>query len=164
MNMAQVHFVKKARKADRDAGIKKGDSYYWWKFRYGGKHKSKTRPRPSQLTQSGFMSSVLSTFETLEDLTYQSDPEDIRSAVEEAISEFQNQAEECESSLSNMPDSLQESETGQLLQDRADQIRQCADDLEAIDLDVDDDLKDEEREARIAEIIDEIQAVSYDGD
>jgi hypothetical protein len=50
--MPRVNFVKKARKAIPSSGIKVGDSYYWWKFRYGGKFVSKERPRQSQLTQS----------------------------------------------------------------------------------------------------------------
>ena len=49
--MPRVHFVRKAAKAHA-GGIEKGDSYYWWKFRYGGIRKSKTRPKRSQLTQS----------------------------------------------------------------------------------------------------------------
>ncbi len=53
--MARAHFVKKARKDNPAAGIKAGDSYYWWKFRRGGKHYSKTAPRPSQLTQSEYL-------------------------------------------------------------------------------------------------------------
>jgi hypothetical protein len=52
--MARAHFVKKARKAIPGTDIKKGDSYYWWKFRFGGKRTSKTAPKASQLTQSEF--------------------------------------------------------------------------------------------------------------
>ena len=36
--MPRVHFVKKARKDYPSTGIQKGDSYYWWQFRYGGTH------------------------------------------------------------------------------------------------------------------------------
>ena len=42
--MPRVNYVKKARKAIPGADIKVGDAYYWWKFRYGGKHVSKIRP------------------------------------------------------------------------------------------------------------------------
>ena len=43
--MPRVHHVKSARKDNPVA--KKGESYYWWKFRYGGKRYSKT-PRPGR--------------------------------------------------------------------------------------------------------------------
>jgi len=50
--MPRVHFVKHARK-DNDL-VKKGESYYWWKFRFTGKCMSKTPPRKSQLTESEY--------------------------------------------------------------------------------------------------------------
>lgn len=31
--MARLHFVKSARKDNPSAEVKKGESYYWWKFR-----------------------------------------------------------------------------------------------------------------------------------
>jgi hypothetical protein len=43
--------AKKANKAYPQHGIKKGDTYYTWKFYRGRKHMSLTRPKPSQLTQ-----------------------------------------------------------------------------------------------------------------
>ena len=67
-NMPQVHFVKKARKTNKTLGIKKGDSYYWWKFRYGGKHVSTKHPRPSQLTQSDFLGTALGLQESIDDV------------------------------------------------------------------------------------------------
>jgi hypothetical protein len=66
--MPRVHFVEKARKPIPHAGVEVGDSYYWWKFRYGGRRVSKTRPRRSQLTQS-LWSSVYAAQEELADST-----------------------------------------------------------------------------------------------
>ena len=43
--MPRVNYVKKARK--NNPAVKRGESYFWWKFRYGGKQYSKTRPRQS---------------------------------------------------------------------------------------------------------------------
>lgn len=67
--MTKAHFVKKAAK-DNPA-VKKGEPYWWWKFMVGGrggpKHYSATRPRPSQLTQSEFLSAIYSQQEDLED-------------------------------------------------------------------------------------------------
>lgn len=51
--MPRVH-CQRAAKDYPHAGIKKGDTYYKWSFRYGGTHMSKTYPRPSQLTQSKY--------------------------------------------------------------------------------------------------------------
>lgn len=54
MASARVHHVKKARKSNKNLGIKKGQEYWWWKFRYGGKHISHTKPafeRAEQLTE-----------------------------------------------------------------------------------------------------------------
>ena len=63
--MARVIHVQKARK-DNPA-VKKGQPYYHWSFRFGGKHYSATYPRPSQLTQSK-MSEVLSQQEACDDI------------------------------------------------------------------------------------------------
>lgn len=54
--MPRVHQVKKARKDN--PVCKRGESYYWWKFRNGGKHYSLTYPKQSQLTQSPYLSVI----------------------------------------------------------------------------------------------------------
>jgi hypothetical protein len=54
--MPRVNHVKKARK---DTPVcKRGESYYWWKFRHGGKRFSLTYPKQSQLTQSPYLSVI----------------------------------------------------------------------------------------------------------
>lgn len=83
--MASAHFVKKARKDHPEAGIKKGESYWWWEFRFGGVYKSKTQPKPSQLTQSEFQSTYLSIGESLDAaLQDVNGKDDIDSDIEEA--------------------------------------------------------------------------------
>lgn len=64
--MARAHFVKKARK-DNPA-CNKGESYWWWQFRFGGKRYSKEAPKQSQLTQSEFLSQFYEQQEALEHL------------------------------------------------------------------------------------------------
>ncbi len=54
--MPRVTHVRKARKDN--PVCKAGESYYWWKFRFGGKHYSLTYPKPSQLTQSVYLSVI----------------------------------------------------------------------------------------------------------
>ncbi len=64
--MARAHHVNKARKDNPVA--KAGESYYWWKFRFGGRHYSKTEPKASQLTQSPYLSVIYSCEEQWENL------------------------------------------------------------------------------------------------
>jgi hypothetical protein len=134
----RVHCVKKARKADPDIGIAIGDSYYWWKFRFGGIHKSKTYPKRSQLTQSSFLSGLWTAQEacdkTLGDGSYH-DHDDVEAAIEELKIELEDLRDECQNSLDNMPDSLKEnSSSGQLLQERIDQLEEYVGNLDSIDL------------------------------
>lgn len=51
--IADYKFVKKAAKDHPDINVKKGESYYWWKFgRFGATYKSKRKPSLKQLTQT----------------------------------------------------------------------------------------------------------------
>jgi hypothetical protein len=125
--MPKVNFVKAARK-DNPA-VKKGESYYWWAFRYGGKHYSKTPPKPSQLTQSEFLSryyelSEIDFADNLEDLSTQ------RDEMVETLEELQEMAEE---SLENMPEALREGDTGQMLQERIDGCEEWKGELENLE-------------------------------
>ena len=162
--MPRVHFVKKARKDYPEFGIKKGDSYYWWKFRYGGIYKSKTQPRPSQLTQSEFLSTIYAIVEEIQDVTIDdfNSIEELKEFIEEKAEEIRTLGEEQEDKLYNMPEGLQDGEIGCLLQDRADACYEMADELENIE--IDEELSEEEREERLQEILDEIQNVEYCGE
>jgi len=164
--MPRVYFVKKARKDYPAFGIKKGDSYYWWKFRYGGIYKSKTRPRPSQLTQSEFLGTIYAIIEEIQDVTIDdfNSIDELRDFIEEKAEEIRILGEEQEDKLYNMPESLQDSETGWLLQDRADACYEIADELENIDTEIDEELSGEEIQDRLQEIIDEMQNVEYNGE
>jgi hypothetical protein len=129
--MARVHFVKKARK-DQPGGIKAGESYYWWKFRRGGKHYSKTAPRPSQLTQSEYLSSAYALQEQVEDMKI--DPGDLQAAADELRSvadEVRNLGQEQEDRIGNMPDSLQDGEVAEMMRGRAEACEELAGELES---------------------------------
>ncbi len=135
--MARATFVKAARKDYPQAGIKKGESYYHWAFMVGGrggpKHYSKTPPTRSQLTSSSFLSQIYE----LEDRGFTGEtPEDLQS-------ELESLADECDSSLQNMPEGLQQGDTGQLLESRAEGCRETASEFENIDLDYDEPDDDE---------------------
>jgi hypothetical protein len=169
----KVTFVKKAQKDIPNTNIKAGDSYYWWKFRFGGKHCSKTYPKRSQLTQSGFLSQLYDLQDKVAEFSA-SDKDDFDSFKDEILSEIDNLKEECESSLESMPEHLQESSSsGELLTERIDALQSWYDDIDGVECDYDEDeikeeVKDEnekeedeseeEYEARIQEIVtDKIQ-------
>jgi hypothetical protein len=161
--MAIATFVKAARKDYPDHGIKKGEPYYWWKFRFGPKHFSKTKPRRSQLTQSDFYSTVWDVEDRLSE--FAGSIEDARMERDSAVDELRQLAEECQDKRSNMPDSLQDSETGQLLEERADELESMASELESVDLDIEQDEgeTDEDYQKRVEDAIEEVKNVSYSG-
>lgn len=133
--MARAHFVKKARKNNKAAGIKKGESYWWWKFRHGGKRFSKTQPRQSQLTQSEFMSAFYAIQESIEDSSLNvltpDDLESVAEAVRQAAEEMRELASDCESKADNMESAFPNGNpTIELLRNRAEQCEAIADQLD----------------------------------
>ena len=169
----KVHFVKKARKDYPEDGIKKGESYYWWKPRYGGIRRSKTYPSRQELTQSEFLCRVydiedeLSVIRTqietnIEGKNKEEIEELIRDALEMIIIEIGELRDECEDKLYNMPEQLQDtSEAGILLQERIDALEDWISELENIDISIEDDDNIQER---VEEILDEISECGYRGD
>jgi len=190
-HMPRVHHVKKARKDYPEYGIKKGDSYYHWKFRYGGLHRSKTPPKASQLTQSEFLSRLYDVQDRIGDLSPDS-AEDLETEVESIKEELQEMADECQEKRDNMPEGLQDGDVGQLLENRAEALESAIGDFDGIDFSIDEDsiredatedaknefegektskqelddrieeLFQEKKEERLQEIIDEIQGISID--
>ena len=151
--MPIVHTVKKARKTYRGTGIKKGDKYYWWKFRYGSKIKSKVYPKPSQLTQSEFLSTIYELTDRIEAFSDGLNRADVISEIEDIASEIRSLGEEQEDKRSNMPDQLQDAPSGELLEQRAEECSTMADSLESIDTGAD-----------LDEIVGEAQSVTYEGE
>ena len=132
--MPRVHFVKKARK-DNPA-VKAGESYYHWKFRYGGRVYSKVRPNRSQLTQSSFLSTYYELEDGMEERVNAAQSiEELESTIEEIASEIESLMEETQESLDNMPEHLQDSSpSGELLQERIDGLENWQSELENVDL------------------------------
>jgi len=139
--MAQATFVKKARKDN--PVCKKGESYWWWEFRFGGKHYSLTKPRPSQLTQSEFLSQMYGIEERIEDAEFTT-VEDFQSFVEEITGELENLRDETQDKFDNMPEQLQDAETGQLLESRIEACEDMISEFEDIDTEIDMDEIEEE--------------------
>lgn len=179
--MARVHY-RTARKAYPEQGIEKGQKYYYAKIKTGPRSsrviRSLTKPRPSQLTVSSFLGQL---GDLREDLQNANEAEDFR-AIAETLREMQ---QECEASLDNMPDGLRDGDTGQLLQERidgceafaeacdeaADTLETALDEIEnmeADDLDLDDDASEDEieeaREAKREEAREEARSTAEGGD
>lgn len=154
--MPRVTFVKKARKDNPVA--KKGESYYWWKFRYGGKRYSKTYPKRSQLTQSSFKSTY---FDLMDDLSVPMDSVDgFESAMTDLRDNLQELYDECETNREAMPEHLQYSGSGEILQERMDNLETFIDAIDSIDMpdadDYDDEDEDKESMAELEEKLQEI--------
>ena len=168
--MARFTYVKKARKDIAGTDIKKGDKYYWWKFRYGSKHCSKVCPRPSQLTQSEFLSTIYGLNEQIEDLTIKND---LKEEIEAITNELDMLKDEQQERLDNMPEHLQESSSsGELLSRRIESVDEMISELEGIDTEIDEeketDETDEDYTERINELkeekLNEIKNISYEGE
>jgi hypothetical protein len=131
--MPRVYHVKKARKDNPI--VKKGEPYYWWKFRYGGKRYSKTYPKRQQLTQSGFKISLYDIEDSLsESLSKAATKDDLQSVIDGIVPEIESLRDECKESLSNMPEHLQQdSSSGELLQERIDNLEEWAGEFENFD-------------------------------
>lgn len=142
--MPRVTTVKKAQKSPGVCGacavnIEVGDSYRWWKFRYGAKRvrcaKSECTPKSSDLTQSAFYGALYGIQETVESalstLGAGGNLGECISELSGAAEELRSLGEECRESLDNMSEGLQQGDTGQLLETRADECESKADELEA---------------------------------
>lgn len=124
--MPRVHYVKKSRKAN--PAVAKGQPYYWWKFRFGPKIYSKTRPKRSQLTRSWFLSAMYSLEDNMGGEMTEGD-------VDELAMELEGLLDECQTNLDNMPDALQDtSESGMLLQERIDSLEDWIEELASTSL------------------------------
>lgn len=124
--MAKVHFVKKAAKDNPAAGIKKGESYYWWQLYKRPKQFSKTRPKPSQLTGSEYRQQVMEAIEALEaweGVWAESDRDDL-------VAELEGIRDTQQDRYDNMPEGLQQGDTGVLLEERINALEEWISELE----------------------------------
>jgi len=150
--MPSVTTVKHARKAYPESDIKRGDEYYWWKFPYGSKIRSKTYPKPQQLTQSDFMIQVYDLQERVEKLLGDMKEDELTDEVESIVEDIRNLGQEQEEKKDNMPEGLQESGTGELLGNRAESCEGWADDLEGVLIEKDDGDPDQGFEDTVKEL------------
>lgn len=125
--------------------INVGESYYTWCF-YGGQPQySKERPRASQLTQNWFKQELYSIQEKIEDFEPE-DVEDIATFIDELHSDAESLRDECQEHLDNMPEQLQDSDSGQTLQERIDNLDSVIGDLDNFDSEFESQIEREEDE------------------
>ena len=130
--MAKANFVEKAQKDNQVC--KKGESYWWWKLSINSpKQFSKTEPRRSQLTGSAF----LSTLYDIEDKVIGKAVADstLPETRDDIVSQLEELRDTCQESLDNMPESLQQGPTGEMLQERIDNLESAISEFEDLDLD-----------------------------
>jgi hypothetical protein len=137
--MPQVHHVKKARKNNKAAGVKKGQPY-WWANCWSGYRKAKsvwTSP-PSQ-TQLDAIDYDLEMVAIMQEM-YAAKPKDaseLEDMRDEWVDYLRVLADECRQKFDDLADDLQQGPDGKLLEDRADDLDQWAVEVEAIELDSD---------------------------
>ena len=130
--MPRVTFVKSARKDN--TCVKQGESYYWWKFRFGGKRMSKTRPRQSQLTQSAYFGTLYGLMESIEDTEIEAGEESsVTDLAVDIVGQLEELRDETQESRDNMPEALQDAPTGELLQERVDALESAISEIESIE-------------------------------
>lgn len=135
--MAKI-IKRKARKDYPANGIVKGDDYFFCQIKTGPRSnrilRSKEPFKPSQLTTSPYKSS----FYSAQEAWGASDKDE--GAMREAAEAIREIGQECQSSFDNMPEGLQQGETGQLLENRANEcerivyeLDQFADEYESLE-------------------------------
>lgn len=152
--MPKVHHLK-AAKDYPDQGISKGEMYYKWSLKTGPRsgivRRSKTYPRQSQLTTSPFRQAWCGAVEELEDALKTPEMlnmDDVKQAIDDFYSAMSDLSSECDDSYNNLPEGLQSSPTGELLESRREACDEASNAFDSIDLDGED--------ADIEDIVEEI--------
>ncbi len=134
--MPRVNHVKKARKDNPVA--KRGESYYWWKFRHGGKHFSLTYPKSSQLTQSPYLAVIYDSQDQWSELTEPSSlsaTEMERSEIVSCLGGVADSMESIAGNLRELVDQYEESASNMEEYfsgaERVDQLRECGTECDA---------------------------------
>ncbi len=148
-------YTQVARKDYPNQGIKAGQKYYKWQCYRGPIQKSKTYPKPWELTRSSFKSTLYQ----MQATQWVSSLEELGEQIEDVKSEAEMLMEEVQDSLDNMPEQLQESsDSGMLLQERIDGIEEIFAGLDDQSMEIqslleDDQLSEEDSSDMLGEIL-----------
>ncbi len=115
--------------------IPKGSSYYTWQLFHSPQQYSLTPPTKRQLTNNAHLLQMYDFEDVLSGLS--PDNDDFVGEVESLISEVENYKDELDGRLNNMPDHLQEADSGQILTERIDSLDGFLDELNNVDLEID---------------------------
>lgn len=144
--MPKVQHIKRAGKDYPQFGIKKGDEHYVWsmKMQRGGVvRRSKTYPRPSQLTLSDYKVQAHQLNEQIED--FQSDDaSSIEAFRDELVSDAESLRDEQQEKYDNMPEGLQAGPTGEQINERIEAMDAFIDALNELEFDEFEQEDDEE--------------------
>ncbi len=133
--MPRVTHVKKARKDN--PVCKRGESYYWWKFRNGPKRYSLTPPTRSQLTTSGHLAAIYDAEDAVHATSI--DPsegalagsiESVKDAIESAAETFRDEAGEYEQSADNVEEYFPGSEKAEEIREKGQACETAADECD----------------------------------
>lgn len=117
--MTRLHHVKRARRAYKSEGIKRGQEYWWWQFAYGPKTRSATKPpRSRYATQSDYLGPLYDLEDGIGALDTAGELSDIAGELNSAADEVEELGSTCQSNRDNMPEHLQEVGNGELLGNR----------------------------------------------
>jgi hypothetical protein len=137
---ATVHYVAKARKSHTTSvgdTILVGQPYWWWKWAFGKKQVSLTKPTAAQLDKYPY--TVAKAWEELksraEEMT--SSDEVDASELEELISELEEFRDQREEAISNMEEYFQESEQLESMKEMLEEVEGTISELENIETDED---------------------------
>jgi hypothetical protein len=118
---------------------KAGQAYYWWRTRMKGAKNGMTRcslsyPKPSQLTMSDFWGAVYSLQEEIERAGPYDSVEDLEADRGTWADSARDIGSEQQDKLDNMPQQLQDGDTGQMIAERVEGCEDWATEIEAIDM------------------------------
>jgi hypothetical protein len=134
MSYTKINFVKKSRKdifkrnfdGTEEILIAKGESYYWWKWRFGKKNVSKTHPG----NLDRYSGSVTKTYQ---DLIQRADEAiENNERDDDLMSEIMQFKEEREEALSNLEQYFPEGHVNEMLTEMIDELDNKISELEAI--------------------------------
>ena len=139
---ATVHYVAKSRKMhignDGLVAVLIGQSYYWWKWAFGQRQISLTKPTPRQLDKyPDTVSKIWDDFKTQAEEFTSADFIEDKDDLDTLISEIQSFKEEREEAISNMEEYFQESEQLESMKELLEEIEETLSELENIEVDED---------------------------
>lgn len=156
--MPKVHQVK-AGKDYPEAGIKKGDTYYWWQNYRGPVKRSLTRPKRQQLTNDQHLIDAYDIDDEIKNANAES-----LSALEEMRDDWVNRIEsimeDVDSVRSNLPEQFQENgPVAERLQEKYDTLESWKSELENMDFESEEEREDyESDEAYEQALEDEVES------